>query len=185
MTDRRKKSIGRSAGVRADSKDKSYEQDPLYQYLTRERRRQYRISRRELTNTQLRRKRAADPDFRDRVRARRYGLSLEEYRAMLRRQGNLCAICRKNRPLFIDHCHDTRYVRRLLCRKCNTGLGCFDDDPTLLRAAADYIEEMRRAREARRKDEEKQGTNSAGPDQEEDADGGGAEPSRDRGSDEG
>jgi hypothetical protein len=136
---------------------------PAKFYLERERKRLYRASRRELINTHVRRRRAADPDFRDGARARRYGLSLEEYRAMLRRQGDACGICRKHRPLFIDHCHDAHYVRRLLCRKCNTGIGCFDDDPALLRAAADYIEEMRREHEARRKDQQKRDAEAAGP----------------------
>jgi recombination endonuclease VII len=125
--------------------DKSWEQDPFYQSLTRERRRARRASRKDFINARVRQRRLTDPDFRDRERARRYGLSLEEFRAILERQGNACAICRKSgRPLFIDHCHETRQVRRLLCRKCNVGLGCFDDDPELLRAAAEYLEATRR-----------------------------------------
>src|SRR5262245_33635531 len=71
-----------------------------------------------------------------------YGISLEDYQRMLERQGGVCAICKKksDETLCVDHCHRTRKLRSLLCRKCNSGLGCFDDDPTLLRAAAAYVE---------------------------------------------
>jgi hypothetical protein len=137
---------GRPPGARGEGKEKPYEQDPLYQYLTRERRRNYRLSRRDALNASQRLRRANDPDRRDKERARRYGLALEELRAMRTRQGHACAICRRSdRPLSVDHCHRTGMVRRLLCRNCNTGLGCFDDDPRLLRAAAAYLEAARRA----------------------------------------
>ena len=37
--------------------------------------------------------------------------------------------CRsKDRRLCIDHCHDTKKPRGLLCHKCNTALGLLDDD---------------------------------------------------------
>jgi recombination endonuclease VII len=70
-----------------------------------------------------------------------YGLSIEGYNALLARQGGACAICRKQptQRLCVDHCHVTRKVRRLLCRKCNLGIGYFDDDPRLLQAAAAYL----------------------------------------------
>jgi hypothetical protein len=131
--------------------DKPWEQDPFYQSLTRERRRARRASRKDFINARVRQRRATEPDFRDRERARRYGLSLEEFRAILERQGNACAICRRSGVrLYIDHCHDTRMVRRLLCGKCNTGLGFFGDDPVRLRAAADYLEAARCEHEAAR-----------------------------------
>ena len=74
-------------------------------------------------------------------------LSQEDYDAMLERQGGTCAIC-GNKPadgetLARDHDHVTGRVRGLLCRGCNTGLGQFTDDPSRLRAAADYLERDR------------------------------------------
>jgi hypothetical protein len=72
---------------------------------------------------------------------RRYRMSLADYDALLARQGGACGICRKKkRPLCVDHCHVTGKVRGLLCHNCNLGLGHFDDDPVLARAAAAYLE---------------------------------------------
>jgi hypothetical protein len=85
-------------------------------------------------------RRALEPDYRDGERARRYGLSLADYRALQARQGHACAICRKvTRALCIDHCHVTGRVRGLLCRSCNSALGFYADDPRLLRAALAYL----------------------------------------------
>lgn len=75
-----------------------------------------------------------------------YGITPEQYGAMLQQQDNRCAICRSDkwpgkgsRP-HVDHCHDTGKVRGLLCGKCNVALGNMDDDPIRLRAAAAYVE---------------------------------------------
>ena len=93
-----------------------------------------------LANDRRRVRWALEPDYRDSKRARRYGLTLAEYRALQARQGNVCAICRKRaRVLCIDHCHVTGRVRGLLCPKCNSALGFCDDDPRLLRAALAYL----------------------------------------------
>jgi hypothetical protein len=55
-----------------------------------------------------------------------------------------CFICKapktSTNKLGVDHSHKKGTVRGVLCRSCNTGLGCFKDDPTLLRKAADYVE---------------------------------------------
>lgn len=78
---------------------------------------------------------------------RTYGLTVEDYEDLLRAQGGVCAICASPEPgmkraarLYVDHCHNTNRVRGLLCRACNTMLGCVRDDPELLRAGASYLE---------------------------------------------
>jgi len=75
---------------------------------------------------------------------RRYGLSAEDADAMLEAQGGLCAICQAAPAAHVDHDHETGAVRAPLCFNCNGGLGQFRDDPRVLRAAAEYVEEHRR-----------------------------------------
>jgi hypothetical protein len=69
-----------------------------------------------------------------------YGISREDYSALILVQNKCCAICRLELKLSIDHCHRTNRVRGLLCKNCNTALGMLKDSPQLLRAAADYLE---------------------------------------------
>ncbi len=80
---------------------------------------------------------------------RTFGLSPEQYQEMLDAQGGVCAICRKPekikrrgtpQSLSVDHDHDAGGVRLLLCHDCNSLLGLACDSPSLLRAAADYLE---------------------------------------------
>lgn len=72
-------------------------------------------------------------------RARRYGLSTEQLQEMYLAQDGLCAICKQKKPLSVDHNHTTGKVRALLCHGCNTGLGCFEENPRLLYLAIAYI----------------------------------------------
>jgi hypothetical protein len=73
----------------------------------------------------------------------KYGLQASEYLALIKSQGNVCAICQKpfpkNRAPAADHCHQKGTVRGILCGTCNTGLGMFKDDPKLLSAAMEYL----------------------------------------------
>ena len=75
---------------------------------------------------------------------RRYGITAADADAMLSEQDGLCAIFRQAPAAHVDHDHKTGAVRALLCFNCNGGLGQFKDDPAVLRAAADYVEEHRR-----------------------------------------
>jgi hypothetical protein len=73
---------------------------------------------------------------------KQYGLTVEQYEAMLKEQHGLCAICQKppkKRRLDVDHDHADGHVRQLLCERCNKGMGCFEDSPQLLEAALRYL----------------------------------------------
>lgn len=70
-----------------------------------------------------------------------YGLTGDQYKALLLGQGNACAVCREpfsKRPA-VDHDHKTGAVRGLLCGSCNGGLGLFRDNPAFLAAAIAYL----------------------------------------------
>lgn len=60
-------------------------------------------------------------------------------------QKDRCAICdmhaaENGKGLALDHDHETDAIRGLLCNKCNLLIGMADDNPALLRAAAEYLE---------------------------------------------
>jgi hypothetical protein len=86
---------------------------------------------------------AANPEVNRKARLKYdYGITPEQYDALLQEQNGLCAIC-KERPvakLCVDHDHPTELIRGLLCRLCNLGLGHFKDDIARLRAAIVYLE---------------------------------------------
>lgn len=93
--------------------------------------------------------RAANPErarrSRKALRLAAYGLTLERFEQMMRDQGGRCLICEEVvAELVVDHCHETKVVRGLLCHSCNLGLGKFADDPDRLRRASTYLEGARR-----------------------------------------
>jgi hypothetical protein len=84
-----------------------------------------------------------------RRRQQKYGVTPAQYDQLFEDQDGACAICRRpettemhGRPirLAIDHNHNTDVIRGLLCFRCNTALGMFDDNPAILRAALAYLE---------------------------------------------
>jgi len=89
--------------------------------------------------------------FLKKVKVLNINLSYEDYLVMVESQKNLCAICKipetaKHKSgttclLSIDHCHKTKKVRGLLCKKCNTALGFFEDDLSVILNAYSYIKQ--------------------------------------------
>lgn len=88
-----------------------------------------------------------------------YGITKEQYAAMLASQGGRCKICRRLpeeindrvKRLVIDHDHACcpsggscgKCVRGLLCGFCNRLIGMANDDPEVLRAAIAYLAETK------------------------------------------
>ncbi|MHA2044102.1 MAG: endonuclease VII domain-containing protein [Candidatus Thorarchaeota archaeon] len=76
----------------------------------------------------------------------KYNMTVEDYDTLLADQDGKCAICYSppsSRRLDVDHNHSTGEVRGLLCAKCNTGIGLFDDSTVALQKAIDYLKEGR------------------------------------------
>lgn len=97
------------------------------------------VTRRAATNT----KRTVDKGHRKYTTKYRYGVTQEYIESLRDKQDGKCAICRKEGPLYIDHCHTTNVVRGLLCPGCNTMLGVIETRSHLLPLAQEYIEARR------------------------------------------
>lgn len=72
-----------------------------------------------------------------------YRITEADYATVLAFQGGVCAISGRlpgRQSLNVDHDHVTGLIRGLLSPWINKGLSFFEDDPILLRAAADYLD---------------------------------------------
>lgn len=87
---------------------------------------------------------------RNKILLNKYGITLAQYNQMLKEQGGVCAICKqpeqmlyKGKPkrLCVDHDHKTGKVRGILCQRCNTTLGRYEDNPELMRNLITYLED--------------------------------------------
>lgn len=86
----------------------------------------------------------AEADIRNKHYKKTYGITLEEYDQLLEAQGGGCAICgakesTRGRRLGVDHNHETKKVRGLLCNHCNSLIGFAKDDTYILQQAIDYL----------------------------------------------
>src|SRR3981189_154843 len=118
-----------------EKRRRRYAEDPEYRARKLAADGAWKKANREKVNANSRRKYAEDPSS---ELLRRYGISNDDYEAMLARQNGTCAICRTKRSgekLVVDHCHICHKVRRLLCHGCNLGLGHYKHNPDLTQAA--------------------------------------------------
>lgn len=79
-----------------------------------------------------------------------YGLTQEMFDDMVLLQGGGCAICgtkqedgNQKTRMVVDHCHQTKKVRGILCDLCNTAIGKFHDDVSKLENAIRYLKNER------------------------------------------
>ena len=73
-----------------------------------------------------------------------YGLTLEQRDELFAKQNYCCAVCKITEPgstkgWHMDHCHDTKRVRGILCNHCNLMLGYAKDNKLTLANAIAYL----------------------------------------------
>lgn len=83
-----------------------------------------------------------------------YGISYVDFEIIYEKQNGCCAICQTpisktvtegNKQIVAnrDHCHVNGHFCGLLCRDCNTGIGCFKNSPELFDKAKEYVKQTR------------------------------------------
>ena len=93
-----------------------------------------------------RRRKRLNPSIHRHGVVRRYGITLDEYDRLFKKQKGCCAICRRPqrmkrrgrrfKSLSVDHNHKTKRVRGLLCSGCNARLASLENKKWIRRALA-------------------------------------------------
>jgi hypothetical protein len=97
-------------------------------------------------------------EYKRKKNLRKFRLTPEEYNRIFQEQSGRCAICKKEetalqpiknkqgiKNLCVDHCHKTNKFRALLCTRCNTGIGMFEENIETMKAAIQYLEDKKNA----------------------------------------
>lgn len=72
-----------------------------------------------------------------------YKMTPEQYDVLLQSQNGKCAICKQppvKGHLSVDHDHETKRIRGLLCLRCNSAIGFMKEDKENVRAMLSYLE---------------------------------------------
>jgi hypothetical protein len=77
----------------------------------------------------------------------KYGISFDDFRALVESQQGRCAICQKEQPLQPDHCHVSGKYRGAICGKCNRAIGLLGDDLESVSRAVAYLQAVTDAEE--------------------------------------
>ena len=81
-------------------------------------------------------------------RNEKYDLKPENFNKLLNSQDKKCAICKVSitNNSHLDHCHETKIIRGILCQNCNWGLGQFKDSIPILESAIEYLKNNKPSR---------------------------------------
>ena len=74
---------------------------------------------------------------------RAYGLTISRYNNMKSEQNNKCYLCKLEKKLFVDHCHKSNNIRKLLCIKCNLYVGYYENSKHLFTQIGQYVENFK------------------------------------------
>ena len=75
--------------------------------------------------------------YKNKALKQRYGITLDQQKAMAVAQGNKCPLCdRTPKRLVTDHDHATGKLRELLCDRCNIAMHIIDNPELLTKALA-------------------------------------------------
>lgn len=108
---------------------------------------QWRDQKRPMYNAYMLQYRKAHPELYNQRRNRSlkhlYGIDQSQYDVLFLKQEGKCGICEKHqenfdRPLSVDHDHNTNEIRGLLCTGCNVKIAIFDNSLELT-AAQKYL----------------------------------------------
>ena len=139
----------KNGGWKMDNKEKKKEYDKKYYQRGKDKVKE-RIKKRYKNNKEniLKQKKEYYENNKEKIREiylkRKYGLTIKRYNRLLKKQGGVCAICRKKengKGLAVDHNHQTGNVRGLLCQNCNTGIGLLNDNIQILQKTIKYLKQ--------------------------------------------
>jgi len=127
-------------------KDKSIALQPHCKVCIRDKQRAYRAANREHVKevdkafrASYRKTEKGNLSYR-RTAWKRYGIDPELAELYYLAHDGKCEICKEpGDSLCVDHCHDTKIIRGMLCQKCNTALGLLNDDANRLQTAYNYL----------------------------------------------
>jgi hypothetical protein len=128
-----------------ENRNKRYATDPVYRAHRRALSKEWNEKhRRSNCEKQLRLQREQPLRFRDYHLRHKHGITQQEWVALFKSQGEVCAICGTDNPKgrrgwATDHDHAAFIIRGILCNNCNTGLGLLGDTTASLTKALEYL----------------------------------------------